>query len=154
MSPVTIERIATTTPDEVREFLRREWAAEDRQRWGEETVSWEKETHLLRAMGDGQTAGVAKFSIKGGVAHLSEIIVAQAQRGRGIGTQLMIRFEKAAREAGCHKLSLRTVEGAPSVRFYRRLGYRVEGKMARHYHGLTFLQFYKFLDYAERTRVV
>lgn len=145
MSLVVVERVEPAALDNVRAFLRREWAAEDRRRWGDEAVSWEKENLMLRAVVDGQTAGVAEFSFKGGVAHLSEIIVGQTWRGRGIGAQLMARFEKAARAAGCHKLSLRTIEGSPSVGFYRRLGYEMESKMARHYHGLTFLQFCKFL---------
>ena len=57
----------------------------------------------------------------------------------------MARFEEMACAAGCHKLSLRTAETSPAARFYRRLGYEVEGKMVNHYHGLTFLQFCKFL---------
>jgi len=137
--------IESTSMDQVCEFLRQEWTALDRERWGDEQVQWSRENHILRAVVDGETAAVAKYYIKGGVAHLSEIIVGRAWRNRGIGGQLMARFEEMAFDAGCHKLSLRTIQDSPAVCFYRRLGYELEGKLVNHYHGLTFLQFFKFL---------
>jgi ribosomal protein S18 acetylase RimI-like enzyme len=145
MSQVTVERVEPTTLAEVSEFLRREWEAFDREFFGTSADQWAKKQHLLRAVVDGQTVGVADFYVLGGVAHLSEIMVAQAWRDRGIGVQLMARFEKVARAAGCHKLSLRVAEDSPAVRFYRRLGYEVEGKMVNHFYDFTFLQLCKFL---------
>ncbi len=146
MSQVAIERIEPTSLAKVGEFLRQEWATFDRELLGEDgPVRWEKKRHLLRAVVNGQTVAVADFYVLGGVAHLSEIVVGQRWRNRGIGAQLMAHFEETARAAGCHKLSLRTVKTSPAVRFYRRLGYEVEGKLVNHYHGLTFLQFCKFL---------
>jgi len=130
---------------EVGHFLKQEWAALDRERWGNESPQWHKTCHWLRSEHDGQTVGAARFYFRGGVAHLSEIVVGQSWRGQGIGGRLMACFEEMARRAGCHKLSLRTLEGSPSVRFYQRLGYEVEGKLIRHYHQLTFLQLCKFL---------
>lgn len=146
MSQITIARIEPTSLAEVAEFLNREWAAFDRELLdGDDASRWERQRHLLHALVDGQTVAVASFYLLGGVAHLSEIIVAQAWRNRGIGAQMMARFEAMARAAGCHKLSLRTPETSPAARLYRRLGYEVEGKMINHFHGLTFLQFSKFL---------
>ncbi len=146
MSGIAVERIESTRLDEVCKFLRQEWAAFDRDFLGVDGAGqWEKQRHLLRAVAADQTVAVADFYMLGGVAHLSEIIVGRAWRNQGIGAQLMTCFEEIARAAGCHKLSLRTAETSSAVRFYRRLGYQVEGKMANHYHGLTILQFCKFL---------
>lgn len=146
MSQVAVERVEPTSLAEVSEFLRREWEAFDREFFGTGgAAQWAKKHHLLRAVVDGQTVGVVDFYVLGGVAHLSEIIVAQAWRNRGVGSQLMARFEEVARAAGCHKLSLCTAKNSPAVRFYRRLGYEVEGKMMNHFHGFTFLQVRKFL---------
>ena len=144
MSRITVERIEPTTLAEVGEFLRQEWAAFDRERWGE-SMPWEKTRYLLRAVVGGQTMAVADFYMVGGVAHMSRIIVGRVWRGQGVGGQLMAHFEEMARAAGCHKLSLRTAKTSPAIRFYQRLGYEVEGEMVNHYHGLTFLQFCKYL---------
>ena len=144
MNQVAVERIEPTTFAEVSEFLREEWAAFDHDRWGE-SVEWEKKRHLLRAVVGGQTVAVVDSHVVGGVAHMSALIVGQVWRGRGIGTQLMARFKEMALAIGCHKLSLRTAEDSPAVRFYRRLGYEVEARLVNHYHGLTFLQLCMFL---------
>jgi len=146
MSGIVVECIASTRLDEVCEFLCQEWAAFDRDFLGVDGAGqWKKQRHLLRAVVADQTVAVADFYMLGGVAHLSEIIVGRAWRNQGIGAQLMTCFEEIARAAGCHKLSLRTADTSPAVRFYRRLGYQLEGKMVNHYHGLPFLQFQKSL---------
>jgi GNAT superfamily N-acetyltransferase len=146
MSQLAVVRIEATNLGQVRDFLRQEWAAFDRELPGvDDPMQWEKKRYLLRAVLDGQTVAVADFYVMGSVAHLSEIIVGQSWRHRGIGAQLMAAFEEMARAAGCHKLSLRAPETSPAVRFYCRLHYQVEGKMVNHYHGLTFVQCCKFL---------
>lgn len=146
MSQVVVVRIEATNLDKVRNFLRREWAAFDRELLGMDSpAQWEKKRYLLRAILGSRTVAVADFYVLGGVAHLSKLIVGQSWRNRGVGAQLMVGFEEAARAAGCHKLSLRVPETSPAVRFYLRLNYQVEGKMVNHYHGLTFVQCCKFL---------
>jgi GNAT superfamily N-acetyltransferase len=97
MSQLAVVRIEATNLGQVRDFLRQEWAAFDRELPGvDDPMQWEKKRYLLRAVLDGQTVAVADFYVMGGVAHLSEIIVGQSWRHRGIGAQLMAAFEEMA----------------------------------------------------------
>jgi N-acetylglutamate synthase-like GNAT family acetyltransferase len=56
-------------------------------------------------------------------AILDCLAVAPIYKGRGIGTRLLIHFEKAAREADIAFVQLGVEEGEPS-RFYIRRGYQ------------------------------
>ena len=54
---------------------------------------------------------------------LQKLFVAQAVRGRGIGTLLMTALHDAARKRGCSLVLLGARRGDSAERFYRRLGY-------------------------------
>lgn len=56
-------------------------------------------------------------------AILDCLAVTAAEKGRGIGTRLLIHFEEAAREADNSSVQLGAEEGEPS-HFYLRRGYR------------------------------
>jgi GNAT superfamily N-acetyltransferase len=51
-------------------------------------------------------------------------------RGRGIGAALLQGIEVWARKAGCHRMQFPVVaSNAPAIALYRKLGYRVEGRL-------------------------
>lgn len=57
-----------------------------------------------------------------------EFHVAEAYRGKGIGRRLMEQLAASAREAGLRSLICETQNtNVPAIRFYRAVGYRVEG---------------------------
>ncbi len=56
--------------------------------------------------------------------------VRASHRSRGIGFALMMALERWAREAGCHRLSLRVVtRNTPAITLYRKAGFAVEGML-------------------------
>ena len=57
-------------------------------------------------------------------AHLRMILVHPDTQGTGLGRELMHRFERDARAAGCTKVLFDVVTGSPARDFYDRLGYR------------------------------
>jgi GNAT superfamily N-acetyltransferase len=65
----------------------------------------------------------------GTVAKVSEIVVDEAHRGRGIGARLMEVAEDEARRRGCVLIFLTTAERRRDAHaFYRRLGYEETGR--------------------------
>ncbi len=60
-----------------------------------------------------------------GVGHLTQVCVAQPQRGQGIGSELLWRSSQALAGAGCDAISLTVTAGnAGAVRLYERIGFR------------------------------
>ena len=58
-------------------------------------------------------------------AYVSELMVTQPCRGRGIGAQLLSRCEQRAREAGVRWMRVTVLtENADAVRVYERAGFR------------------------------
>jgi GNAT superfamily N-acetyltransferase len=89
--------------------------------------------HLMLVAADPQ--GVAGFitlhwipfpMLSGTEAYVSDVIVARARRGAGIGRALIEAAEQAARQRGCQRMMLNNRVAAESfVRdFYPKLGFR------------------------------
>ncbi len=57
--------------------------------------------------------------------HVAELHVDPAERGRGIGSALLARAERAARARGYARISLQTLSSNRARRLYERSGFRV-----------------------------
>ena len=112
--------------EQVRTFLDTEWLAVD-------PASWTGGKCVITAERDGKLIGAATCSIGAGVAHLGELMVAEAERNGGIGAQLLAAFEKWGAAHGAHKLTLDTRHDGDALRFYERHGWRVAFVMENHY---------------------
>ncbi|HXE57292.1 MAG TPA: GNAT family N-acetyltransferase [Gemmatimonadales bacterium] len=81
-----------------------EWFAELVERQGEETGTdlRHEEHHLVLSNEIGDWIGGLRYYIRGGVAHLLELVVTPAERHQGHGHGLVAAFERRAHEAGAH----------------------------------------------------
>ncbi len=120
--------IITAAPEEIAPFLAHEWEIENGRRFGSKIMppDWEWEECCLAAYEGAEIVGAALYRLRGGVAHLQNVISCSTRRSRGIGGALVDEFERRARAAGCHKLTLVTYHEENSLRFYRRHGFEVE----------------------------
>jgi ribosomal protein S18 acetylase RimI-like enzyme len=83
----------------------------------------------------GEVAGGAVGRIWGESCELQQLWVDPAHRRRGLGSELVHRFEARARERGCSTFYLETFSfQAPA--FYRRLGYQVGHELRGFPHGI------------------
>ena len=87
---------------------------------------------LLAGYRSGRMVGSGQLSLPGARharhrAFVEKLIVAGSYRGQGIGRQLMAALSRAAVDSGRSLIVLYTRAAAPSVHFYRSLGYRTAG---------------------------
>jgi GNAT superfamily N-acetyltransferase len=67
----------------------------------------------------------------GGCCYVSYLWVDEAERGRGIGTALLVAAEEHAKARGC-KLVLLSTHSFQAPAFYERLGYKQQAVMRDH----------------------
>lgn len=79
---------------------------------------------VIARAADGSVCGGAVGRTWGACCELQQLWVSEPLRGRGMGTELVQRFEAEARTRGCRLVYLTTFSfQAPD--FYQRCGYRV-----------------------------
>jgi GNAT superfamily N-acetyltransferase len=110
----------------VRPFLDAQWKMLD-------PAPWTGAHCVITAERDGVLIGVATCGIDAGVAHLSELMVAPAERNNGLGGRLLTTFERWAAAQGAHKMTLHTRHDGPALPFYVRHGWHVAYVMEDHY---------------------
>jgi N-acetylglutamate synthase-like GNAT family acetyltransferase len=125
-------------------FNDREWPKADTEhysavrRWSEEEI---------RVVGyDGKKiVGSLHLTIKRGVCEINSLIVAKTARGTGVGTMLMQRAEQLARKKHAHKMYLETGKGWIAEPFYKKLGFRKNTILPKHYFKKDFVLYEKVL---------
>jgi GNAT superfamily N-acetyltransferase len=109
----------------------RGWVARfARERWGSELVVADGRVHHLAELAgfadlDGERViGLVTYVIEG---ERCEVISLDAvEQGRGVGSELLERAARAARDAGCRRLELITTnDNLRAIRFYQRRGLRL-----------------------------
>ena len=81
--------------------------------------------HLV-AVDGGRVIGTCRVYVRDGVARLGRMAVEPAARGRGIGAELLVAAERAARAAGARRVRLHAQVAARSL--YARGGYEQVGE--------------------------
>jgi putative acetyltransferase len=96
--------------------------------------------HVAVLVAEGESGVVGRLSITRdphpACAHVADVglMVARAERRRGIGSALLAAAEGWAGEAGVTKLELHVFpHNAAALALYERAGYRREGSRARHF---------------------
>jgi GNAT superfamily N-acetyltransferase len=118
----------------IQTFSEREWAVVDVEEHGfHDPEVWKKRWHFLAAYENGGIVGAAAFVVEAGVGYLDDLMVGAGYRGRGIGSQLLARFEEICQDQGCHKVRLLTDTDSRAEKFYRRNGYWRESVLQRDY---------------------
>jgi GNAT superfamily N-acetyltransferase len=124
--------VRATSVREAEEFGQRFWPQVDRADYDmDDSSAWRAEQQAFGAYHNGVLIGTAVGQVRGGAAHLREVLVAPEWRNRKVGAALLRAFETWAGARRCHKLTLRTLLGGPAQRFYERHGWEVEAVLRR-----------------------
>lgn len=132
----------------INNFLKKEWGKADIEFYGRELEEnyWDKKKFYFIAEDNGEIFGVLKGHYMAGVMHISEFIIEESRRGTGIGKKMMEKAENLAKEQKIHLINLKTGIGWKAVKFYKTLGYRIEGKMKKYYAKTDFYIMVKYLS--------
>jgi ribosomal protein S18 acetylase RimI-like enzyme len=86
---------------------------------------WDDDLDASRvALVDGAPAGICKLAIRGDRGWIAGIGIATAQRGQGLGEELMRGVLGVARERGLREVWLEVlVQNEPAIRLYDKLGF-------------------------------
>jgi GNAT superfamily N-acetyltransferase len=136
IEPVQPERTAAFRRAHEREALSTEWNFR---------VIWHEQRHEFAALSAGEVLGVLGLRIAASLAHVDSLIVAPAQRRRGIGTRLLARAEELANYYNCHKMTLEAPAALPARAFFEACDYKVEAILPQHTWKLDVAVMRKFL---------
>lgn len=90
---------------------------------------------ILAAFLDNEPIGFAMIdSPYGGVSFLRWLAVDKNYQKKGIGSKLVLEWEKIAKESGCQKMELATHQ--TTVPFYQKQGFQIEGLRKLSYFGI------------------
>ena len=107
-------------------FSEKEWKKFNRERGYE----WKKKKFSFIAEDNGKILGFIDFKINGGAAYLSQLIVKNNKRGKGIGHLLIKKFEDFAKKKRCHVAYLETSEKhKEALKFYKKHNYKIAAKL-------------------------
>lgn len=91
----------------------------------------------LAGLVDGEVVGYAGMLYADAEAHLTNVAVHEAWRGRGVATELLLELAWLARRRGCAAMSLEVRRtNAAAQALYRRFGFVPAGTRRRYYENV------------------
>ena len=108
-------------------------------------VIWHEQRHEFAATRGETVVGALGLRIAASLAHVDAVIVAPAERRRGIGRALLDSAERLANYYNCHKMTLEAPAGLPAQTFFEACGYKLEAILPQHTWKLDVAVMRKFL---------
>ncbi|MGI8792375.1 MAG: GNAT family N-acetyltransferase [Acidimicrobiales bacterium] len=126
-------------------FADREWEQFDHREYGPAAQPVEPMAVVARRGGEVVGIGRGEIHRHNGTAHLSELIVAAAERGTGVGHMVLAAVEAEARSAGCARLTVHADPATPAIGFYRERGFVAEAQLPVWKFGRNFVRLVRHL---------
>ncbi|MBD3366011.1 GNAT family N-acetyltransferase [candidate division WWE3 bacterium] len=132
--------------DRLNKFLDEAWDHADKEHYPGRSFDWEKRKFMYTAVQEDEIVGYIEFTIQANVTYLDEIIVSPKHYRKSIGKKLMEKVEEVSGNNDVHKIYFETGENWRSaVEFYKKLGYKIEGSLPRHFGDTDYVIFAKYL---------
>jgi GNAT superfamily N-acetyltransferase len=137
-------KIEKASNKELKSFGKKEWDKANIEHYGK-AVDYAQKEFVYKATEDKKIIGSVKGDLEAGVLHISYLIVADTERGKGVGKSLMLKVEEFGKKFGAHKVNLETGKGWDAERFYKSLGYRNIAVLPKHHFKKDFVVYEKYL---------
>lgn len=137
-------RILSKGSKQSKKFNKREWSEANIEHFGHSS-DWNTKHFMLEAYDKNELIGSLSLKTEGGVGHISTMLVAKNHRRSGVGKKLMEKAKKIAQREKTHKIYLQTGKDWKSVIFYKKLGYKITGKLKNHYFNKDFIELTLFI---------
>lgn len=102
-------------------------------------LDWEAERYVLIARDASQPMGAILGACTcwhvGGVAKITDLLVAPTARRRGVARALVSELEHRAQLAKCHRLHAVTVKGSVAEKFWTAMGWKTAAVLEDYYFG-------------------
>jgi len=112
--------------------LSKEWRLLDHIHYGR-SIKWREEEFGFKAVEDGQIVGTIYGRYEPGVVYISNLIIVEKARGKGIGTMLVEKAEGFGRQLGAHRAWLLTGKDWSENLFYKKLGFKMVAELPDFY---------------------
>ena len=117
----------------VKQFLRDEWISANIDQFGRDISEEMNKPITITAFDESsppQIVGVGLCLIVGNTLRLTHLLIKEEfRKGGGIGSKILQKVEKLAREHNWHKIRLSTSEKHQNISFYLKNGYEVEAEL-------------------------
>ena len=139
-----IADVTSWSVDAARKFCESRERATAREAYGTPFVAApETNALVVREHASAEPAGALIFTIAGGVAEI-DILAAAGDPGR-LDDALVKRFEETASYNNCHKMIARVKSRGREQHLLERAGFRVTGRVERHFFQAEFVDLVKWL---------
>ncbi len=118
-------------------FLKKYWIKKNIKKWLKN-----KTITLLVALDNNEIIGYLMTEHPfGGIAYIIWLAVEKSFQSKGIGSQLLEKYEVIAKKQGIHKIHLWT--NKRNIKFYKKNGYKLVGCIPQNYFGSDDYLFYR-----------
>jgi len=137
-------KISSKENKAVKEFNKREWPKADLEHFGQNR-NWNTKHYVLEAYDNQYLVGTLGMKIEAGVTYIGTMLVAEDQRMKGIGKELMDKAKQITEQNKGHKIYLQTGINWSSINFYKKLGYKITAELKNHYFNQDFIELTLFI---------
>jgi len=121
-----------------KEALDKEWQVFTHLHFGQGT-KWVEKKYRFKAVEDGKMIGTIEGKLEPGVLYIGALMVANDERGKGIGTMLINKAEEFGKKLGAHRTWLSTGTDWLNRAFYEKLGFTVMANLPDFYFHKNFV---------------
>lgn len=139
-------QINSTISPKIENFYKKVWETADQEYYGRK-IDWSVSKRIVEAYDNNELVSVIELHLQAGVMLIFELAVAYSHHKKDIGTMLVHKAEKIAKEEKLHKIYLETGKTWGTAAFYEKLEYVKTAEIPMHHGGQDYLQYSKLLTY-------